>query len=249
MRARTFTASWSAGEPLHRRVASYAWALLLAWIDDQRKRLRDETFQFSCPKCGGEMSIIAFITEAVAMRDVLAHLGEPTCHLAWRRLMASRCGRCPMPGGAGSTYRPNRRRTTTSICASPGDAKIRRSDFARDGATCACDSGYFVGSPRHIVRIDDACQARRCSEGAVKFPILAQHTTTCALTFRTVGYRARIIREELNGLPGESGIPVEQYPTQWLAIVATDVLFDSIGERAGLVGNGSADPSAGACAV
>ena len=31
-----------------------------------------------CPKCGAEVRIIAFITEAPAVRQILAHLGEPT---------------------------------------------------------------------------------------------------------------------------------------------------------------------------
>ena len=57
-------------EPIHRRAARYAWALLLARIY--------EVFPLLCPKCGGEMRIIAFITEAPAVRDILAHLGEPT---------------------------------------------------------------------------------------------------------------------------------------------------------------------------
>lgn len=30
-----------------------------------------------CPKCGGEMRII-FINEAMAVREILVHLGEPT---------------------------------------------------------------------------------------------------------------------------------------------------------------------------
>jgi hypothetical protein len=51
-------------------VARYAWALLLASIY--------EVFPLVCPRCGGEMRIIAFITEAAAVRDILAHLGEPT---------------------------------------------------------------------------------------------------------------------------------------------------------------------------
>ena len=29
------------------------------------------------PKCGAEMRIIAFITEAPSVREILAHLGEP----------------------------------------------------------------------------------------------------------------------------------------------------------------------------
>ena len=57
-------------EPAHRRAARYAWALLLARIY--------EVFALLCPKCGGAIRIIAFITEAVAVRDILAHLGEPT---------------------------------------------------------------------------------------------------------------------------------------------------------------------------
>jgi hypothetical protein len=57
-------------EPIHRHAARYAWALLLARIY--------EVFPLLCPNCGGEMRIIAFITEAPAVRDILAHLGEPT---------------------------------------------------------------------------------------------------------------------------------------------------------------------------
>jgi len=57
-------------EPIHRRAARYAWALLLARIY--------ELFPLLCPKCGGQMRIIAFITEAPAVREILAYLGEPT---------------------------------------------------------------------------------------------------------------------------------------------------------------------------
>lgn len=55
-------------EPIHRRAVCYAWALLLARIY--------EVFPLRCPRCGGEMRIIAFITEAVAVRDILAPLGD-----------------------------------------------------------------------------------------------------------------------------------------------------------------------------
>jgi hypothetical protein len=55
---------------LLRRAARYAWALLLARID--------EVFPLVCPRCGGEMRIIAFITDACAVREILTHLGEPT---------------------------------------------------------------------------------------------------------------------------------------------------------------------------
>ena len=58
-------------EALLRRAACYVWALLLARIY--------EVFPLVCPRsCGGEMRIIAFITDAGAVREILSHLGEPT---------------------------------------------------------------------------------------------------------------------------------------------------------------------------
>lgn len=60
----------STDEPLHRKVARYAWALVLARIC--------EVLPLGCPKCGGQMKIIAFITEAVVIQEILGHLGEPT---------------------------------------------------------------------------------------------------------------------------------------------------------------------------
>jgi hypothetical protein len=59
-----------AAEPAHRRTAHYAWALLLARIY--------EVFPLVCPTCGGAMRILAFITDTATVRDILAHLGEPT---------------------------------------------------------------------------------------------------------------------------------------------------------------------------
>jgi DNA-directed RNA polymerase subunit RPC12/RpoP len=59
-----------AEEALLRRAARYAWALLLARIY--------EVFPLVCPRCGGEMRIIAFITDACVVREILSHLGEPT---------------------------------------------------------------------------------------------------------------------------------------------------------------------------
>ena len=47
----------------------YAWQLLLARSHD--------VFPLLCPKCGGETRIIAFINEAMAVREILAYLGEP----------------------------------------------------------------------------------------------------------------------------------------------------------------------------
>ena len=52
-----------------RQTARYVWALLLARIY--------EVFPLICPKCGGTMKIIAFIDEGEAVREILAHLGEP----------------------------------------------------------------------------------------------------------------------------------------------------------------------------
>ena len=37
-----------------------------------------EVFPLHCPNCGGTMRIIAFITDAASVRNILAHLGEPT---------------------------------------------------------------------------------------------------------------------------------------------------------------------------
>ena len=56
-------------EPAPARAARYAWALLLARIY--------EVFPLVCPLCGAEMRIIAFITDASVIRDILVHLGEP----------------------------------------------------------------------------------------------------------------------------------------------------------------------------
>lgn len=58
------------GETRVCQAARYAWALLLARIY--------EVFPLQCPKCGGEMRIIAFIIEAHVVRKILTHLGEPT---------------------------------------------------------------------------------------------------------------------------------------------------------------------------
>jgi hypothetical protein len=83
-----------ADEPPHRRAARYVWALLLARIY--------EVLPLVCPKCGGEMRIIAFITEGPVIREILGHLGEPTSapRLApargpplWEALVAGRAER------------------------------------------------------------------------------------------------------------------------------------------------------------
>ena len=53
-----------------RRRASIHWARLLARIYEIRP--------LTCPRCQGEMRLIAFLTEPPSIRTILAHLGEPT---------------------------------------------------------------------------------------------------------------------------------------------------------------------------
>ena len=53
-----------------RSPAGYWWAMLLARIY--------ELFPLRCARCGGEMRIIAFVTDAPALNTILQHLGEPT---------------------------------------------------------------------------------------------------------------------------------------------------------------------------
>ena len=55
---------------MHRQATRFVWALLLARMY--------EVLPLLCPQCGGAMKIIAFITAAVVIREILGHLGEPT---------------------------------------------------------------------------------------------------------------------------------------------------------------------------
>jgi hypothetical protein len=57
-------------EAPHRSPARYLWAMLLARIY--------EAFPLTCPTCGAEMRIVAFITEAAPVQRILDHIGEPT---------------------------------------------------------------------------------------------------------------------------------------------------------------------------
>jgi hypothetical protein len=74
---RTEPASRPTGEPAEddsscasvRSPARYLWVVLLARIY--------EAFPLICPMCGAEMRLIAFITEAVDVRSILTHIGEP----------------------------------------------------------------------------------------------------------------------------------------------------------------------------
>jgi hypothetical protein len=53
----------------HRSPARYLWAMLLARIY--------EVFPLTCPRCGADMRIVAFITEASPVQRILNHIGEP----------------------------------------------------------------------------------------------------------------------------------------------------------------------------
>ena len=50
-----------------RSKAHYLWAVLIARIY--------EVFPLLCPLCGGQMRLIAFITEGVQIRKILDHIG------------------------------------------------------------------------------------------------------------------------------------------------------------------------------
>jgi len=53
--------------PLKRSKAHYLWAVLIARIY--------EVFPLLCPLCGGQMRLIAFITEGTQIRKILDHIG------------------------------------------------------------------------------------------------------------------------------------------------------------------------------
>lgn len=61
-------ASPAPANPPPRRRASALWAWLIARIYD--------ALPLSCPQCGTQMKLIAFITEPVAIRGILTHVGE-----------------------------------------------------------------------------------------------------------------------------------------------------------------------------
>jgi hypothetical protein len=59
------------------------WAHGGGFSVDESMRIADadhagrERLQLLCPRCGADLRIIAFITKAVMVRDILIHLGEP----------------------------------------------------------------------------------------------------------------------------------------------------------------------------
>ncbi len=54
--------------PPSMRTVRYAWAMLLARIY--------EVLPLVCPRCGGAMRIVAFVTEQASVRRILEHVGE-----------------------------------------------------------------------------------------------------------------------------------------------------------------------------
>jgi hypothetical protein len=51
-----------------------------------------ESLPLVCPNCGADMRIIAFITEAAPVQQILTHIGEPP-----RRPGAAAAGACSAP--------------------------------------------------------------------------------------------------------------------------------------------------------
>ena len=49
--------------------AASLWAMLIARIYD--------VFPLVCPQCGGELKIVAFLTEADPIQRILIYIGEP----------------------------------------------------------------------------------------------------------------------------------------------------------------------------
>ena len=94
------------------------------------------------------MRIIAFMTEAPAVRQISRAWARPLHRCASRRLASHRCGRCRMPGRTRLTPRPSRRRTTSSINASRGRDSLTRIRSRSSGTARAMghESG-LVGRP------------------------------------------------------------------------------------------------------
>jgi hypothetical protein len=56
-------------KPRSHDTSRIAWAKLMARLDEE--------FPLECPACGGDIRLIAFITEPGPIRKILTHLGEP----------------------------------------------------------------------------------------------------------------------------------------------------------------------------
>jgi hypothetical protein len=105
---------------------SVLWAVLIARIY--------EVFPLLCPMCGGQMRLIAFITEGTQIRKILDHIGQdskpPHTSPAYGSPLWADCdahagacaGRTGQPTGMGQH---NRDPTLRSISASTGDRAKR----------------------------------------------------------------------------------------------------------------------------
>ena len=56
-------------KPRSHDTSRIAWAKLMARVGEE--------FRLECPNCGGDIRLIAFITEPGPIRKILTHLGEP----------------------------------------------------------------------------------------------------------------------------------------------------------------------------
>ena len=56
-------------KPCSHDTSRIAWAKLMARVGEE--------FPLECPNCGGDIGLIAFITEPGPIRKILTHLGEP----------------------------------------------------------------------------------------------------------------------------------------------------------------------------
>jgi hypothetical protein len=88
----------AAQESLVSRAARYVWAMLLARIY--------EVFPLTCPKCGGEMRIIAFIDDPTEVKKILTHLGEPTAAPILAAARGPPLWEAAGPGGADDLVQP-----------------------------------------------------------------------------------------------------------------------------------------------
>ena len=92
--------------PPKRAPAHYLWAVLIARIY--------EVFPLLCPMCGGQMRLIAFITEGAQIRRVLEHIGvesEPPRPLHIGKVLLTLCWAPAIPTiSAREIVWPRRRR-------------------------------------------------------------------------------------------------------------------------------------------
>ena len=61
---RTVASQWASHD-----TSRIAWAKLMARVGEE--------FPLACPTCGGDIRLIAFITDPGPIRKILTHLGEP----------------------------------------------------------------------------------------------------------------------------------------------------------------------------